>query len=70
MRSTTLRGTRYVFPDLKSLMAKASPLRSGDCLAGVASESATERVAAQMTLADLPIVTFLREAVVRMKRTM
>ena len=64
MRSTTLRGTRYVFPDLKSLMAKASPLRSGDCLAGVAAESATERVAAQMTLADLPIVTFLREAVV------
>ena len=64
MRSTTLRGTRYVFPDLKGLMAKASPLRSGDCLAGVAAESATERVAAQMTLADLPIVTFLREAVI------
>jgi ethanolamine ammonia-lyase large subunit len=64
MRATTLRGTRYVFPDLKSLMAKASPLRSGDCLAGVAAENATERVAAQMALADLPISTFLREAVV------
>jgi ethanolamine ammonia-lyase large subunit len=64
MRATTLRGTRYAFSDLKCLMAKASPLRSGDCLAGVAAENATERVAAQMALADLPIGTFLREAVV------
>ena len=45
-------------------MAKASPLRSGDCLAGVAAENATERVAAQMALADLPIGTFLQEAIV------
>ena len=64
MRATTLRGTRYVFSDLKCLMAKASPLRSGDCLAGVAAENATERVAAQMALADLPIGTFLQEAIV------
>ena len=64
MRSTTLRGRRYAFSDLKCLMAKASPLRSGDCLAGVAAEDATERVAAQMALADLPIGTFLQEAVV------
>ena len=45
-------------------MAKATPLRSGDCLAAVAAESATERVAAQMTLADLPLSTFLKEELI------
>ena len=64
MYATSIRGTRYTFPDLKSLMAKATPLRSGDCLAGVAAASAAERVAAQMRLADLPLSTFLREALV------
>lgn len=64
MYATAVRGTRYTFPDLKSLMAKATPLRSGDCLAGVAAQSAAERVAAQMALADLPLSTFLAEALV------
>lgn len=64
MRTTTLGGTRYVFPDLRSLMAKASPARSGDELAGVAAHSAAERIAAQMALADLPLRAFLNEAVV------
>jgi ethanolamine ammonia-lyase large subunit len=64
MFASTVRGTRYIFPELKSLMAKATPLRSGDCLAGVAASCAAERVAAQMTLADLPLSTFLREALV------
>jgi len=45
-------------------MAKATPPRSGDVLAGVAADSAEERVAAQMALADLPLATFLNEAVV------
>jgi ethanolamine ammonia-lyase large subunit len=57
-------GTRYAFPDLRTLMARATPHRSGDVLAGVAAGSMAERVAAQMALADLPLKTFLSEAVV------
>jgi len=64
MYASTIRGTRHAFSDLKSLMAKATPLRSGDCLAGVAASSEAERAAAQMTLADLPLSTFLREELV------
>lgn len=64
MYATAVHGTRYTFRDIKSLMAKATPLRSGDCLAGIAAESAAERVAAQMALADLPLTTFLNEALV------
>src|SRR6202048_5596322 len=56
---TTTNGTRWTFRDLKTLLAKASPARSGDALAGVAARSAIERVAAQMALADLPLKTFL-----------
>jgi ethanolamine ammonia-lyase large subunit len=54
----------YRFDDLATLMARASPARSGDHLAGVAARSAEERVAAQMALAELPLTTFLQEAVV------
>jgi ethanolamine ammonia-lyase large subunit len=62
---THLVGTRtYIFSGLRELLAKASPARSGDYLAGVASGSAEERVAAQMALADLPLTTFLNEVVV------
>jgi ethanolamine ammonia-lyase large subunit len=64
MHAVAIEGTRYAFPDLKDLLAKASPPRSGDRLAGIAAQSAAERVAAQMTLADLPLATFLDEAVV------
>ena len=60
----TVRQTNYVFDDLKTLLARATPLRSGDQLAGVAARSAEERVAAQMALADLPLTTFLSEAVI------
>jgi len=62
--STTLAGTRWTFADLKTLLGRASPARSGDALAGVAAESAIERVAAQTALADLPLRTFLNDAVV------
>ncbi|MFC5478695.1 ethanolamine ammonia-lyase subunit EutB [Massilia suwonensis] len=54
----------YTFSSLRELLAKASPARSGDYLAGVAAGSSEERVAAQMALADLPLTTFLNEAVV------
>src|SRR6267154_6629564 len=64
MYSTTLGSQRYVFPDLVTLLAKASPLRSGDVLAGIAAQSGEERVAAQNALADLPLATFLNEPAV------
>ena len=54
----------YVFSDLKTLMAKATPERSGDQLAGIAAQDATERVAAQMCLADVPLKEFLNEALI------
>ncbi len=54
----------YQFRDLKDLLAKATPLRSGDLLAGVAAATAEERVVAQMCLAELPLKTFLNEALV------
>ncbi|MCW8860158.1 MAG: ethanolamine ammonia-lyase subunit EutB [Deltaproteobacteria bacterium] len=52
------------FPDLKDLMAKASPIKSGDFLAGVAATSEEERIAARFALADLPLSTFLNEALI------
>jgi len=55
----TVNGQRFVFPDLVTLFARATPLRSGDQLAGIAALSATERVAAQHALADLPLSDIL-----------
>jgi len=60
----TVGSQTYQFPDLRTLMARATPLRSGDLLAGVAAGSAQERVAAQMALAEVPLVRFLGEALV------
>jgi ethanolamine ammonia-lyase large subunit len=57
-------GATYRFADLRTLLARASPLRSGDALAGVAAQSAEERMAARMALADLPLSVFLTEAVI------
>jgi len=54
----------YQFADLKTVMAKASPLRSGDCLSGVAALSNEERVAAALVLADLPLKRFLEEQLI------
>ena len=60
----TIGNIRYTFANLRELLAKATPLRSGDVLAGLAAESAEERVAAQYALADLPLAHFLIEQVV------
>jgi ethanolamine ammonia-lyase large subunit len=64
MYAATVGARRYGFGDLKTLLAKASPLRSGDQLAGVAAATGEERVAAQFALADLPLTAFLNEAIV------
>ncbi|HEX3708793.1 MAG TPA: ethanolamine ammonia-lyase subunit EutB [Pseudolabrys sp.] len=64
MYRATLGTSRYTFPDLKTLMARATPLRSGDELARLAAACGEERVAAQFALADLPLTAFLNEAVV------
>ena len=62
--ATTHRGTRYAFADLRDLLAKATPARSGDRLAGVAAANARERVAAQLVLAGVPLSRFLAEPIV------
>lgn len=62
--TTTIDGTVFAFGDLRDLMAKATPERSGDALAGIAAEGPVERLAAQMALADLPLKTFLAEDLV------
>jgi ethanolamine ammonia-lyase large subunit len=64
MYHATIGNRRYAFSDLRTLLAKASPPRSGDQLAGVAADTGEEQVAAQYALAELPLATFLREPVV------
>lgn len=60
----TIRNKVYTFSDLRTLLAKASPYRSGDALAGLVADSYEERVAAQITLADVPLKIFLNEAII------
>ncbi len=62
--SHTVRGVRHSFDDLRTLLAKASPARSGDELAGIAAAGAEERVIAQMALAEVPLHAFVQEPVV------
>jgi len=62
--SCTVGVRNFRFDSLKTLLARATPERSGDRLAGVAAATAEERVAAQMTLADVPLRQFLNEVVV------
>ncbi len=56
--------TSYLFNDLRDLLAKATPPRSGDRLAGIAADSAAQMIAARMALADVPLKQFLTETVV------
>ncbi len=62
--SHTVGSVVYRFGDLKTLLAKATPGRSGDDLAGLSASNAEERVAAQMALAELPLTTFLAEPLI------
>jgi len=62
--TTTIEQTVFRFDDLKMLLAKATPERSGDQLAGIAAQGPVERLAAQMALADLPLKAFLGEELI------
>lgn len=62
--SQSVGNTRYSFPTLKSLLAKASPPRAGDRLAGVAAATAEENVAAKLALADVPLSRILAEPLI------
>src|SRR3974390_3648620 len=64
MYGATIGPRRYTFRDLANLLAKASPLSSGDQLAGLSADTDEERIAAQYVLADLPLATFLHDQVV------
>lgn len=64
MYKISLGNLTYKFADLKDLMAKATPLRSGDELAGIAARTREEHVAAQMCLANVPLKRFLEEALI------
>src|SRR5262245_40022629 len=60
----SIGGTTFAFADLKELMAKATPPRSGDRLAGIAAATAEENIAAKMAVADLPLKRILAEPIV------
>jgi len=60
----TVGARRHVFADLRTLLARASPARSGDVLAGIAAASEEERMAARMALADMPLAHCLSEALI------
>src|ERR1700748_1772857 len=59
-----IAATSYVFDDLRDLLAKATPPRSGDRLAGIAADSAEQMIAARIALADVPLKRFLDETVI------
>ena len=54
----------YQFQDLKEVLAKATPARSGDFLAGVAADTYAERMAARMCLAEIPLKQFLEDLII------
>ena len=60
----SIRNRNYTFSNLKTLLAKATPFRSGDALAGLTAASYEERVAAQFALADVPLKKFLQEVLI------
>ena len=62
--TASLNGKSFCFKDLKTLLAKASPLRSADQLAGIAADSQVERVLAQQCLADISLKVFIEEPLI------
>jgi ethanolamine ammonia-lyase large subunit len=60
----TVDGHVWRFADLRMLLGRASPPRSGDVLAGIVADSAEERIAARMALADVPLRRFLEEPLI------
>jgi ethanolamine ammonia-lyase large subunit len=64
MYKHTVNNNVFIFDTLAELMAKATPLRSGDLLAGIAAGSYKERVAAQMALSEIPLCEFLNEPLI------
>jgi ethanolamine ammonia-lyase large subunit len=68
MYTHTVDGSVHRFEDLRILLARASPARTGDVLAGLAARSAEERVAAQMALAAVPLSAFLSQHLVAPER--
>lgn len=60
----SIDGITYSFDGLKDLLAKATAPRSGDELAGISARTSVERIAARMTLANLPLAAFLKESVI------
>ena len=60
----TIASLTYQFADLKDVLAKATPARSGDYLAGVAAETYAQRMAARMCLADIPLAQFLEDLII------
>jgi ethanolamine ammonia-lyase large subunit len=64
MYKHSIQHITYSFADLKTLMAKATPFRTGDALAGLCADSYQERIAAQICLADVPLTNFLNEVVI------
>lgn len=67
-RTIDIAGTRHRFPDLARLLAAATLPRSGDALAGLAADSAEQRVAARWLLADLPLAALLEEPLIPYER--
>jgi|GEM_PF-1788623 len=62
--SAHFKGQQFAFSDLRTLMAKASPRRSADELAGLAAESELERAMAQRVLAEVPLSQFIEEPLI------
>ena len=62
--NASLNGKSFCFKDLKTLLAKASPMRSADQLAGISAESEVERVLAQQTLAEITLKEFVEQPLI------